>query len=103
MRQSTHVTIAADGNFSVSEREEHMLGGGVSEALSADKGHSGDATAGGRKGEGTSKYMFKSAIKETLQIKKVDSRERYTSYLCIVVFVSVSHLIGPLKTSTTGR
>jgi hypothetical protein len=109
------VTIAADNDFSVSEKEDHVLGG----EASADEGPSG----GGKKDEGTSKEtldndsentkvlakgsraksMFKSAIKETLQIQKTDSRERYSSYLCIVIFVSNSHLIGPSKTSTTGR
>jgi hypothetical protein len=112
--------IIAATSFSMSGVGDEVLGG--EETSFADEDPSGDANAGNKKDEGTgketldndsddikaltvgsqAKYMFKSAIKETLQIKKMDSRERYASYLCIMVFVSDSHLIGQSKTSTTG-
>jgi hypothetical protein len=100
MRHCTHMTIAE----TMSRVEDHVLGG--EETSSADEGPSGDTNAGSKNDEGTGKETvdndsdnmkaaiegtqakFKSAIKEALQIKKMDSRERYASYLCIIVFDS---------------
>jgi len=92
MRHCAHMIIAAT-SFSMSGVGDDVLGG--EETSFADEGPSGDANAGNKKDEGTgketldddsddikaltvgsqAKYMFKSAIKETLQIKKMDSRD----------------------------
>jgi hypothetical protein len=86
--------------------KETVFGG---EEMSCDKTDSGDKTDANELKALTmgnrAASMFNSAVKETIKIKKMDTREKYAFYLrtCYIVLELNSCVIGPSKTFTMGR
>ena len=92
-------SVGSEGASEACAKETVPKGEGASENLTAlgDKGPSRDAAIGSKeepinldakelealKMGDQAASMFKSAVRETLQLKKMDSREKYASYFCI--------------------
>jgi hypothetical protein len=112
-------SVGSEGASEACAKETMPEGEGASENLTAlgDKGPSRDAAIGGEeepinldakelkalKMGDRATSMFKSAMSETLQLKKMDSRDKYAYYLCICNGLGLTYAIGQSRAFTTQR